>query len=205
MAAETVPEVVKLHIDTFSGYRHIGIGRAYVRAFLEWFRQADRSIALVAINSYGQVIGYVVGAPVGYGRAMNRDLLWVATKGMILRPWIFFSGQFRRVIMSRLGIVFGYSFVSDTEPNLSEPTMSLVSIAVSPSERGNRVGRHLIQAFEEKSRQLGMQSMRLSVFPSNRVARRFYECSGWQSFSGPLRETGEMFYLRVLSRRGSKS
>jgi len=46
--------------NTFTSYKHIRIGRAYVRAFLEWNLPADRAKAFVATNRKAKILGYVV-------------------------------------------------------------------------------------------------------------------------------------------------
>ena len=79
------------------------MGDTYVRAFIDWFRQAEHGgIALVAIDSHGDVVGYVIGAPLGYPRALSRHLGWVAVGAVIARPWIFFRQQFRHGILDRV-------------------------------------------------------------------------------------------------------
>lgn len=198
MTVDMVHQVADLHTNTFAGYKHVCLGKAYVRAFLEWFLKADRAIALVAKDHTGLILGYVVGAPLGYTRSMNRDLFWVAGAGVIIRPWLFLSSPLRSTMVARLRLMLGYAPVPHAEPDIPEPRMSLVSLAVSPSMRGRHVGRHLVEAFEGRVRQLRMRSIRLSVYPSNTGGRCFYERCGWLSFSGPLRATGEMYYFRVL-------
>ena len=197
MIADMGPEIANF-TNTFTYYKHIRIGRAYLRAFLEWFLHADRAIALVAKDHTGLILGYVVGVPLGYTRSMNRDLFWVAGAGVIIRPWLFLSSPLRSTMVARLRLTLGYAPVPHAEPDIPGPTMSLVSLAVSLSMRGHHVGRHLVEASEGRVRQLRMRSIRLSVYPSNTGGRCFYERCGWLSFSEPLRATGEMYYFRVL-------
>jgi ribosomal protein S18 acetylase RimI-like enzyme len=205
MTTEMVPAVAKVHLEAFTGYMNTGIGTAYVRAFMNWFLQAERAIALVATNSEGQVIGYVVGAPLGYESSMSCDLFWVAAAGMIVRPWLFFNKQFRNTLMKRLKLILGRSLARQTELELPEPIMSLVGIGVSPSAQGKKVGLCLMQAFEAKVRRLQMQSIELSVYPDNVVARRLYERCGWQALSGSLGKNEVMHYFRVLTEKPDQS
>lgn len=200
LTAEMVTEVVKLHFDAFAGYMNTRIGTGYVKAFMNWFRQAERSIALAATDTKGKVLGYVIGAPSGYSRSMNRDLFWVAAAGIIMRPWLLFSDQFRQTIMARLRLILGYSPAQQIEPELPEPVTYLVGIGVSPSARGKNIGRSLVEAFEARARELGMRSLQLSVYTDNTVARRLYESCGWQPASslGPAGEKELMSYFRVL-------
>jgi len=86
---ELILDVTQVHLDAYAGNMNTRIGSGYVRAFLNWFCQAERSIALAATDGTGNVIGYVVGAPLGYQSLMNRDLLWIAGAGMIVRRGCF--------------------------------------------------------------------------------------------------------------------
>ena len=200
MTVEMIPQITKIHFDAFAGYMNTRIGNAYIRKFMDWFRRAGGAIALVAVDSDNKAIGYVVGAPLGYAKVMNRDLLWVATIGLLMRPWLFFSRQFRGVIMNRLRFMLNHSLVQHAEPELPEPVMSLVGIGVSPSARGMKVGLRLMQAFEARSRELQARSLRLSVYPDNLAACRLYENCGWQPFSRPIKEKEAMSYFRILTR-----
>jgi ribosomal protein S18 acetylase RimI-like enzyme len=199
MTAEMVPEVVQVHFDAFAGYLSARIGRAYVRAFMHWFRQAERGIGLVVTDRHGNVVGYVVGAPVGYNKRMNRDLLWVAAAGIMTRPWLVCSRLFRSKIRARLRLILGRAPVQDVAPELPEPTMSLVGIGVSSAARGKQIGLRLMQAFEAKARELQMRSLQLSVYTDNKAARHLYEQCGWQPFSRPVQEQDALYYFRVLS------
>lgn len=198
MSEKLLPDVARLHLEAFTENMNVRLGTAYVKAMLNWFYRAENAIALVATDIDSNVIGYVVGAPVGYSKFMNRDLFWAAFVSMAYRPWLFFDMRFLRTALARLKLFLGRSFDRQAEPDLPIPTMSLVSIGVSPSARRKKVGQCLVQAFEARSRRLEMRSLRLSVYPSNMCARRFYQRCGWQSFSGPIRETGEMYYFRII-------
>lgn len=201
MTAEIVPAAVKVHLEAFTGYMNTQIGTGYVRALMNWFLQGERAIALVATDTDGQVIGYVVGAPLGYERPMSRDLFWVATMGMIVRPWLFFHTQFRSTVMRRLRLIFGRTLVRQAKRDFPEPIMVLVGIGVSPAARGKRIGVSLLRAFEERARQLRMQSIELSVYPNNIVARRLYESCGWLPFGSPIKIGEVMCYFRVLNKK----
>ncbi|SRR6266498_3942137 len=198
MNEDAVPAVVKLHFDAFAGYMNTRIGHAYVRAFIKWFRHAENAISLVAIDSNGKVVGYVVGAPLGYNRSINRDLFWTAVVGIIIRPWLLLSDHFRRRLVGRLRLLLGYSAADNAPPLLPQPTMSLVAIAVSPSAFGRKIGLRLMRAFERRSRDLQMRSLQLSVYMENSAAIRLYKKCGWQPFYVSGKKTTAMHYFRVL-------
>ena len=201
MREEMLSDLTKLHLDTFSRYIHARIGKTYVQELLQWFCNPKHGVALAAIDSTGRPIGYVVGARVGYAPSLNRDMLWVGMSSMVLRPWLCFETEVRRKISERIRLTLGGSPIPHSEPDLPVPTLSLFSLAVSPAVRRQSVGRGLVKSFELKGQELDVRSLRLSVYPNNTTARRFYEDCGWQSFSGPVRETGEMYYYRVLDRQ----
>ena len=205
MTAEMVPEVTKIHFNAFAGYMNTHIGTAYVRAFMSWFLRAERAIALVATDSDSKVIGYVVGAPLGYNGPMNRDLFWVAARGIIVRPWLLFSPQFVSTVMARIGFILGRSPMRYGEPELPGPTMSLVGIGVSSLARGKKAGLRLMQAFEARARELQMHSLRLSVYEGNTVARRLYESCGWYPDPSPIRGKKAMYYVRILDEQPSQN
>jgi ribosomal protein S18 acetylase RimI-like enzyme len=199
MTAAMVPEVARIHSETFAGYLSARLGRAYVKAYIRWFCQARQAIALVATDGDHKIIGYVVGAPLGYNQAMNRSLFLVAATSIMLRPWLFFSAPFRRAIVARLWLMLGLPSPQPAEISLPPPAMSLVTIGVSSGARGKNVGRSLTEAFEAKARARQMRSLRLSVLPDNISARRLYEKCGWQPLATPVRDHEAMYYFRVLT------
>jgi ribosomal protein S18 acetylase RimI-like enzyme len=197
MTAEMVPKAARVHLDALADSRTAIMGEAYVRAFIDWFRQADHTgIALVAINSHGCVVGYVIGAPLGYPRALSRHLVWIAAAAVIARPWLFFRQQFRNGVLDRLRLVLGGSRPHGVELELPAPTLSLVAIGVSPAARRKKIGLRLVQAFEAKAREMHMRSLRLSTGSDNAVARRFYERCGWRLFSA---SDELVYYFRILT------
>jgi ribosomal protein S18 acetylase RimI-like enzyme len=167
----------EVHRDAFRDHMNGRLGARYARALLAWFMAADRGIALVAIGEDDRVVGYVAGAPVGYGPSLTRALLPVAAASAVLRPWLLFDRDIRARIVTRLrGLraAAGGSVVPE-EPD----TMSLVAIGVASSARGQQVGAALLRAFEERASALGMRAVRLSVYDHNVPARRLYERAGW--------------------------
>ena len=196
MNAEMVRKAARVHLDALAGSRTAIMGEAYVRAFIDWFRQPEHGrIALAAIDSHSAVVGYVIGAPLGYPRALSRHLAWIATAAVIARPWLFFSQKFRNGVLDRLRFVLGGSRAHGAEPELPAPTLSLVAIGVSSAARGKRIGLRLVQAFEARARELHTGSLRLSTGSDNAVASRFYERCGWRPFPAAI---GLVYYFRIL-------
>src|SRR5947208_14434295 len=88
MTEEMLGPVCDLHLKAFAGRMTARLGSAYLRAFISWFLGAPNAIALVAADEQGAILGYVIGAPVGYTTTMNRQLIWVAARSLIVRPWL---------------------------------------------------------------------------------------------------------------------
>jgi Acetyltransferases len=197
MTAEMVRKAARVHLRALAGSRTAIMGEAYARTFLDWFRIAEHGgIALVAIDIHGDLVGYVIGAPLGYPRNLSRRLVWIAAAAVIARPWLFFRQQFRHGVLDRLRLVLGRPPPHGAELELPAPTMSLVAIGVSPAARGKKIGPRLVQAFEARARELRMRSLRLSTRSDNAAACRLYERCGWRSFPA---SDGMTYYFRIFS------
>ena len=195
-----VPDVVNLHFEAFSGFMNTRIGHRYVHTFIDWFRCREDAIALAAMVD-GVVVGYTVGAPLGYQQQLNRNLLSVAAQGIITHPGVFFDLRFLRKLGERLQGFLGKKTPASQLPELPPPTMSLVGIGVSTKWRGLRIGEHLVEAFEADARAQRMRSLRLSVQTNNLSARKLYERCGWSPYFCPGKD--EMYYILVCSATSS--
>src|SRR5215510_2521026 len=109
MTSDIVSEVAKLHQQAFHGYMSTRLGPAYIRAFINWFLHNVNTINLTATDVNGKVIGYVLGAPSGCSKALNRDLMWVALRGILVHPWLAIRREFRQTLISRLRILLEFS------------------------------------------------------------------------------------------------
>lgn len=197
---EHLDAAADVHLDAFRGYPNARLGRPYARAFLQWFRNSDRGAAFVAVDDDNQVAGYVAGALLPYGEQLNRDLFPLVAKTTLLRPWILLNGRFLRAVRAKILWTLGRrkQFIS-AEPELPQPTMSLVGIGTAARARGRGVGGQLVAAFEEEARRRGARSLRLSVYAENITARRLYERCGW-TFAGGSDEPGSaVYYAKVLA------
>ena len=196
MSAEMVRKAARVHIETLADSRTASMGASYVGAYIDWFRQAEHGgIALAAIDRRGEVVGYVIGAPLGYPRALSRHLRWVSAAAVIMRPWLFFRQQFRHGIVGRAKLLLGRALPPSGIPELPAPTASLVALGVLSAARGKKIGLRLVQAFETKARELQLRSLRLSTRSDNTVACRLYERCGWQPF---LTSNELTYYFRIL-------
>jgi ribosomal protein S18 acetylase RimI-like enzyme len=69
--------------------------------------------------------------------------------------------------------------------NLDRPTRSgfIFDIEIKEEFRGKGYGKQAMQLIEAKARELGLKSISLHVFASNRMARNLYEGLGYQATS----------------------
>ena len=73
------------------------MGEWYVRSFDRVVPPTEHGgIALAAIDDRGNVVGYAIGAPLGYPKALSRHLFWISAAAMITRPWLIFKRRFRK-------------------------------------------------------------------------------------------------------------
>ncbi|MEK6802004.1 MAG: GNAT family N-acetyltransferase [Nitrospirota bacterium] len=177
---EMLKNVAGIHLEAFAGYLNAQFGRGYAKAFVRWFSKRKGAIAIAAVDSNRNVIGYALGAPVGYGQTLNRELFWSVAGRIILRPWLFLNPQLWKVLIARVKILLGLTQTASDVLELPEPSMSLVAIGVVPTQRRGKIGQRLMEAFEARARESQMRSAVLSVYENRTAARRFYEKCGWQ-------------------------
>ncbi|HXS38216.1 MAG TPA: GNAT family N-acetyltransferase [Flavipsychrobacter sp.] len=174
---DDIEMLVPIHMSAFKGYMNSSMGKNYVRKFLQWFLTYPNAITLKA-EMEGQICGYVVGAPLNYGSAMNRDLFKTGVIGILTHPGIMIHENFIKAVKAKFKMLIGKKPAKVTINNPEGNGISLISIAVSPKFSGNGVGKEIMKSFE-KSAALNMDYMRLSVYDYNTRARAVYEKSGW--------------------------
>lgn len=82
------------------------MGERYVRSFVDWFRQPEHGgIALAAIDNCRDVVGYAIGAPLGYPKALSRHLFWTSAGATLTKPWLILKPQFQNGIVARARLV----------------------------------------------------------------------------------------------------
>ena len=175
---EDLAVVGPLHARAFEGEIGPLVGPGYIEAFLEWFVGSPPAVSLIAEDA-GQVVGYVFGAPNGYGPGLTRDLLPDIALGVLRNfPRILRHPSFRRQVRSRLANLVlrrepSSVFVDATPPGV----FNLVGIGTAPSARGKGVGRALVEAFCERA---AGRTVMLDVFKDNAAARSLYERCGFR-------------------------
>lgn len=175
--AADLDEVARLHAAAFAGEIGPIVGRAYLKAFLGWFLEAPGAISLVA-EVDERIVGYVFGAPDGYGPGLTRTLMPVIAAGVLRNlPRVLLHPSFRRQVRSRLA-----NLVLRREPKsvIFESTppgcFCLVGIGTAPAARGQGIGKMLVSALCERA--YG-RSVILDVFKDNKTARSVYVWCGF--------------------------
>ena len=110
LRSDGIKDLADLHFEVFKGYPNTRIGAGYIRAFFRWFASYGSAVGLVAFDR-DQLVGYVVGAPVGYQNQMNRDLFRAAAIGIASRPWLLVSQAMITVIWAKLKTMIGTQYV----------------------------------------------------------------------------------------------
>ena len=190
LTTEDVQDLAVLHQSTFAGALGASLGRTYLLAFFRWFILNPESIKLVCTKG-PDAVGYVFGAPDGYGPSMNRSIFWPIVIGVLSQPWVVAHPSFGRQIPIRLRILL-QRWVrrqrrspsnASKHPTGNRPMYVLVGIGVGPSARGRGLANRLMDVFENRVWEQGFEAIRLSVFTSNSPAFRLYERRGWKQSS----------------------
>lgn len=187
-----VPAVVAVHLAAFRGYMTAALGKKYAFSFFKWFVQAPDAIAITGLIGNSPV-GYVVGAPFGYQKRLNRKIAFAAGVGILCRPWLILRSDIRRAIKSRIDATFSCqvkdSKMDDQRIRKALSGISLVGIGVAPIGRGQGLGAKLVSAFESEARDRGIAMLRLSVYRENHAACRLYERMGWRCLDSGTGQT----------------
>ncbi len=180
MTEQDIESTVLVHLRAFKGYMNASLGKNYLRRFLNWFRISNMATAWVVAEG-NRVVGYVVGATLGYDAILNKVLLKTGIWAILTHPKILFHAHFIETIKNRLKLLLSQKKLS-TKVN-KEPTgtgISLVGIAVDPLHLNKGGGTLLMQIFEQQAKQSGYSYMRLSVYNVNEKAKQLYTKNEWK-------------------------
>ena len=197
ISAQQVEELIQVHNQAFCGYLNTQLGYQYLKTFMLWFINAANGISLGAFDDKDRLLGYVIGAPVGYRGELEKRIFVPAIIGVLTHFWIILKPRFLNMVFAKLG--FRNSTQLSKQPVLPMPAMSLVGIGVLPSARGNKVGETLMLTFEKQSVLRGMKALRLSVYPDNVSARKLYEKMNWLPYVTSSQTSGAMYYYKLLT------
>lgn len=186
--------LAQVHAETFAGTMGASLGASYRRRFLSYFLRKPNTVVEIAMQE-NRVVGYVVGAPVGYDRSMTRYAGIYAAIGLILHPTLIRKMNFRRELLRRCRSILNTP--SPVKSDACYAAFSLVAIGVAASAQGNGVGQQLMAAFEKRAHSQGHSLLRLSVYKTNQSARALYERMGWQAQTHPTNPE-LLYYTKTL-------
>lgn len=189
--AKDIDRLAQIHLAASKGYMNSQMGINYVKAFLRWFLTYPDTITLKATFS-GNVCAYQVGAPLGYGVAMNRALLKVGAVGILTHPRVVVHSKFRRAVWARVRLLVGQKRLGAAVKQPEGRGIWLVGNYVDPKHAGKGIGKAMMAAFEERARTMGMDHMRASVYKHNDRARAVHRKLGWEVYQ----EKGDVLNYR---------
>lgn len=181
MEIKHVDEVTKVHMSIFKGYLNVMFGRRYNSSFFKWFIDEGK-IHLLGLNRTGSVVGYVVGAELGYQTALTRALIPSAIRAVILKPWILLNKKVLKLIGKRLKLLIYLKREAGQDPGRNKKKIiSLVSIGVAEPDKNKGMAALLESEFIRLAREMGFDFARLSVHHGNDRAIAFYRKKGWRT------------------------
>jgi ribosomal protein S18 acetylase RimI-like enzyme len=180
---EDLDELVRLHELVFEVYIGVRLGKFYIRSMFEWYISENEKYSIcLSAKSDHRIVGYVIGAPLGYSKNLSLRLLLPALYGAVKNPSLMFSSKTVSQIYTRLASMLNREPLANELPT---PIISLVGLGVVPEARGKGVGKLLVNSFHELASQQNYQSIRLSVYKENNDAIRFYQGLGWKVYDHP--------------------
>jgi ribosomal protein S18 acetylase RimI-like enzyme len=181
MEIKHVAEIISIHMEAFKGYMNVMLGYSYNTAFFKWFVN-NETIHLIGLNDEGSISGYVVGAALGYQKALTKTLLPTVVLELIKRPWILLHWKVDKAIWTRFkGLFHKDTNTIEIPPIYDRRIISMVAIGVSQSTMNKGLALLLEKEFIKQARIMGFNFARLSVYQRNIRARRFYEKLGWET------------------------
>lgn len=173
--------------------------RAYYRAWIE----APGSLAEVAVDERGAIVGVLLGAtdPAQHFRAMVRGngvriAFWLGVYALahptfakdlvVSRGRRYVRGLFRLATLRISSRTTAPSSLDDRR------TGEITHVFVRDEHHGQGIGRALVDAALNESRRNGVHVMTL-VTPPDLAARRFYERMGWSNDGQLTSRSGETF------------
>jgi ribosomal protein S18 acetylase RimI-like enzyme len=178
-----VSEMARCHIKSFPGRFMTEMGYHWLCALYQFFIKHHRSICLVAVDTYGKVVGLTVG---GYPHIREEFLGSALFCYPHLIFWKFLTRRMvRRVLLQELARKSQRKRVTHYSGETTASTAgirpgNLLSICVLPDCEGTGVGGKLIESFQLACKAEGYQRLTLSVLKQNSHAVTFYQKHGWR-------------------------
>lgn len=206
-----LPEIAECHRSAFPDSLSSKMGNRYLSKMIEWYLSGEKKFLFHA-EEEGKIVGYCGGMvndgtqATGSASGMIQYSFNDAVISIALRPWLLFHKEFLskfKLISKNIKRKFGMnkggkkinkpaeSAVDNTKRKTTEPVAGLVVIGVSKEYMGKGYGSLLLQEFENKSIQMNIKKMALSVKSENKKAIKSYERNGWII----TKETGDYYEM----------
>ena len=148
------------------------LGLPLVRRYYQVARSDNSVVGIWALDPSKKLIGWAMGSPHPdrINSALRSPLLWFAfqmLRVMFTHPFVFWQ-----LISSLLS--------SSTETEMKKDAIELTYIGASADQRGKGLGKDLLNAFIEMSREAGYRSVVLSVEKDNGSAIALYKKAGFK-------------------------
>jgi len=128
---------------------------------------SDINIALVAVSTENQVLGFVIG-----GNEVKKDFKKFITNNIYGLTMV----SIRNPVSA---VSYLLNFLKPGRRVASKAKTRLLSIAVSSSQQGTGIGHKLIKAFEDILSSRNVYFYGLSVKKDNQSAKKFYDRAGF--------------------------
>lgn len=148
------------------------LGLPMVRRYYQVARSDNSVVGICALDPSKKVIGWAMGSPHPdrINSALRSPLLWFAfqmLRVLFTHPFVFWQ-----LISSVLS--------SSAETEMKSDAIELTYIGITPDHRGRGLGKDLLNAFIEMSRETGYPSVVLSVEKDNEPAIALYQKAGFK-------------------------
>lgn len=177
MQEDHVPEVVRVHLDSFQTFFLSFLGPRFLRELYRGVCSFDKGIGFVSLTPDGKVTGFVVGStdPSRFFRVMIKRRWWKFALGSV-------AGVLKKpTIIPRLLRAFLYPARTPAGDHIA----LLMQIGVSRTSQGGGVGAKLVRAFIDRARDRGAQRVILTTdADGNDGVNSFYQKLGFRKSRG---------------------
>jgi ribosomal protein S18 acetylase RimI-like enzyme len=172
-----LPAIAAIHKSQFSSHF---LGQYSPRMLEGYYRQFLNASVFLVHETAGRVDGFVLGATNGEQAASRAAFLHAhwgrGLRETLVRPSLWRETA-RRILLNLRSFRSGTS--GSTQSSVS-PSISIVSIAVSPEAMGTGLAAALIEACEQSLRERRLAEYGLSVAKDNPRAIHFYQKMGFE-------------------------
>jgi GNAT superfamily N-acetyltransferase len=173
MTPGDLERVVAIHLAEFEGFFLSFLGPRFLKHFYQDTIESEGSVAIVAEDKAGKVMGFVAGH-------MNPARFY---RCLLLRKWWVFGLALFPSFLKRPSTFYrAFHAVANRLTLPDNPRQALLaSIAVSRQSRGAGWGRQLVESFLQWCRSQSASSACLTTDrDNNEGVNRFYQALGWE-------------------------